>query len=214
MPLPDGGILPNRRIMGPKVGKRLVAFAAALGLSCFAYYAFYHHKAAESLKALRARAEQGDADAQDNLGMHYDQGWELPKDEAEAVRWYRKAADQGNADAQEHLGTHYEDGRGVPKDGSEAVRWYRKAAEQGNADAQGDLAAMYADGEGVPRDLVEAYMWYTLAKDQGDDDGSIADLMAHFTDEMSEVQIAEAQLRAAEWKEQNEAGNVKKSGAR
>ncbi len=49
-------------------------------------------------------ADQGDADAQLNLGFMYDHGEGVPQNYAEAVRWYRMAADQGNAIAQHNLG--------------------------------------------------------------------------------------------------------------
>ena len=47
----------------------------------------------------RLAADQGDAAAQFNLGVMYDNGRGVLKDEAEAVRWYRLAAEQGDADA-------------------------------------------------------------------------------------------------------------------
>ena len=48
-------------------------------------------------------AEQGDAFAQYNLGLMYDQGLGVPQDYKEAVKWYRLAAEQGYADAQTNL---------------------------------------------------------------------------------------------------------------
>jgi TPR repeat protein len=68
----------------------------------------------ETADALRARAEQGDAEAQVSLGVKYSNGDGVPEDDAEAARRYRLAADQGLA---------------------EAVRLLRLAAEQGHADA-------------------------------------------------------------------------------
>ena len=61
-------------------------------------------------------AEQGDADAQFNLGAAYREGDGVPKDAAEAVRWYRLAAEQGHAGAQGSLGVAYQNGEGVPRD--------------------------------------------------------------------------------------------------
>ena len=54
--------------------------------------------------ALRARAEQGDAGAQADLGLMYVSGRGVLQDFAEAVRWYRLAAEQGNVGAQGSLG--------------------------------------------------------------------------------------------------------------
>ena len=47
------------------------------------------------IDALRARAEQGDALAQVNLGNRHRRGDGVPQDDAEALRWNRLAADQG-----------------------------------------------------------------------------------------------------------------------
>ena len=58
----------------------------------------------EEIDTLRARADQGVAEAQYNLGVMYARGDGVPEDEAEALRWYRLAADQGHADAQFTLG--------------------------------------------------------------------------------------------------------------
>ena len=51
----------------------------------------------------RKAAEQGDSDAQCNLGCCYHMGSGVAKDQAEAVGWYRKAAEQGNSAAQVSL---------------------------------------------------------------------------------------------------------------
>ena len=93
---------------------------------------------------LRQRAEQGDAKAQNNLGLSYALGLGVPEDDREAVRWYRVAAEQGAAKAQYNLGAMYAQGTGVPQDYKEAVRWYRAAAEQEAADAQNNLGWLYA----------------------------------------------------------------------
>ena len=61
---------------------------------------------ATALQLLRPLANQGDASAQYNLGVLYQQGQGVPQDYAEAVKWYRKAADQGDASAQYNLGSH------------------------------------------------------------------------------------------------------------
>ena len=52
----------------------------------------------------RKAAEQGDASAQYNLGVMYENGHGVEQDDEQAVFWYRKAAEQGYADAQYNLG--------------------------------------------------------------------------------------------------------------
>ena len=73
-------------------------------------------------------AEQGDADAQFNLGAMYTFGRGVPQDYAEALKWFRKAAEQGEARAQSNLGWMYRTGKGVPKDDTEAYAWWSIAA--------------------------------------------------------------------------------------
>ena len=65
---------------------------------------------------LRKAADQGLADAQENVGSLYAKGLGVSKNYAEAMAWYRKAADQGNADAQNDVGGLYEGGLGVEPD--------------------------------------------------------------------------------------------------
>ena len=49
----------------------------------------------EAIKWYRLAAEQGNANAQYNLGLMYDNGEGVPQDYKEAVKWYRLAAEQG-----------------------------------------------------------------------------------------------------------------------
>ena len=94
--------------------------------------AFSAHKRgdyATALREFRVLAEQGDADAQFNLGAMYYNGYGVPQDDVQAANWYRKAAEQGIARAQFNLGVLYGTGQGVPQDFVQAANWYRKAAE-------------------------------------------------------------------------------------
>jgi TPR repeat protein len=97
---------------------------------------------ATALKEWLPLAEQGDAQAQYNLGLMYNIGQGVPQNYQEALRLYSLAAAQGNADAQSNLGSAYERGRGVPQDYKEALKWYRLAAAQGYDLAQWMLGVM------------------------------------------------------------------------
>jgi TPR repeat protein len=101
----------------------------------------------QDLTDLLISAEQGDAEAQYNLGVRYDAGRGVPQDLAEAHRWWLRAAEQGQVNAQWNLGVVYATGRGLPQDLAEARKWYLKAAEQGRADAQYNLGVMYAKAD-------------------------------------------------------------------
>ena len=65
----------------------------------------------------RVKAEQGDAGAQFNLGLVYNNGLQgVLQDYKESVKWYTKAAEQGDASAQYNLGLMYVKGQGVLQD--------------------------------------------------------------------------------------------------
>lgn len=71
----------------------------------------------------RLAAEQGNRDAQYELGQLYLAGDGVPKDAAKGRKWIRRAADQGVAMAQFSLATRYQEGAGVPKDSVRAYIW-------------------------------------------------------------------------------------------
>ena len=97
------------------------------------------------LEKLRARAEQADVDAQNQLGSAYNEGKAgLKQDYAEALKWFRQAADKGYAPALYNLGLAYDLGHGVPADDKQAFKYYLMAAEQGFAAAQYNVGNMYA----------------------------------------------------------------------
>ena len=147
-----------------------------------------------------ARAERGDAEAQFELGIMYENGEGLPEDHSEAANWYRKAAEQGHAQAQLFLGLMYEEGKGLPEDHAEAANWYGKAAEQGETVAQGRLSVMYVTGIGVRQDYVEAYAWANIAAARGDDFSQAAKkFKVALAKEMTSAQIAEAQALSREY---------------
>jgi hypothetical protein len=119
---------------------------------------------ADAISLFRIAADQGDPDAQVNMGSFYENGRGVTQDYVEAMRWYRKAADQGDPDGQVAVGLLYEYGRGVTQDFADAMGWYRKAADQGDRNAQNLIGTLYSNGLGVPRDLQRASQWFTKAR--------------------------------------------------
>lgn len=153
---------------------------------------------AAALEQWMPLAEQGNAEAQRNIGIMFQQGLGVPQSDAEAAAWYRRAADSGHARAQLNLGVLYEQGAGVPQDFREAARWYRRAAEQGNVPAKVNLGTMLERGvPGLPTNVLLAHMWYNLAAAQGSTDA--ARLRDELAASMSREQVAEAQRLAQEW---------------
>ena len=55
----------------------------------------------------RRAAEQGNAEAQFNLGLMYFNGRGVAQDYKVAAQWYRRAAEQGHAEGQTALGAMY-----------------------------------------------------------------------------------------------------------
>ena len=123
---------------------------------------------APDIQTIKAKAEAGDAEAQQTLGTMYVKGQSVIQDYAAAAKWYRLAANQGNPEGQNSLGELYEAGQGVKRDEVQAAQWYRKAADQGNVGGEYNLAVLYEFGRGVPKDPAQAGGWFGLAADQGD----------------------------------------------
>ena len=76
----------------------------------------------------RAKAEQGDDDAQWIIGRLYEEGDGVPQDSTEALHWYRRAAERGHGRAQVDLGLLYQDGEGVLTDYVAAYAWFSVVA--------------------------------------------------------------------------------------
>ena len=68
------------------------------------------------LPLIRQAAEKGNAEAQYNYGICYQQGVEVPKSDCIANTWFLKSARQGRKDAQFKVAYSYETGRGVTQE--------------------------------------------------------------------------------------------------
>lgn len=114
-------------------------------------------------------------------------------------------AEAGSAEARFNLGLMYSLGKGVEADPAEAAKWYRKAADQGFVRAQYNLAKLYEAGRGVRKDRVRAFMWFRLASDEKYADAR--KLRRKLAKQMTEHQIAQAELLAREWKRARKGGD-------
>lgn len=119
----------------------------------------------------KAKAEQGDVDAQYQLAKLYKAGKGVAKSDQTAVQWYRAVASQKDARGQSMLGVMYTNGLGVDRDYDVAIKWFMKAAAQDSPHAKYNLGYMHAVGKGVPSDQVKATDWYRKAAEL-DDAGS------------------------------------------
>ena len=151
----------------------------------------------QALDEWQPLAETGHADAQHALGMMYEYGHGVERDDVRAASWYEKAAAQDNSEAQYRLGVFHDNGWGVTRDADLAVKWYARAAVRGHVFAQHDLAFMYVNGTGVPHDKIQAYKWLRIASAQR------ADLMTkhlyNVSKSMTPEEIHEAERLALAW---------------
>jgi len=114
---------------------------------------------------LRELAAQGNASAENALGLLYAQGdykQSIHEDEAEAARWFTKAAEDGSVPAQYKLGLLYWGGHGVPKDTNKAYFW-AVLARAGGQEGSKDLAKVLANGMTRAQSAAieqQAEMWY------------------------------------------------------
>ena len=120
----------------------------------------------QRVAAVRAAAEQDDADAQMDLGCMYLTGQGVLQDDAQAVEWLLRAAEQGHGTAQAYLGVLYANGRGVLRDDAQAAQWFQRFTE-GNADLQFELGDRYANGRDLPQDDTQAAQWFRRAAELG-----------------------------------------------
>lgn len=128
----------------------------------------------QAAKCFLRAAEQGYAKAQYNLGVCYEFGLGVEKNEAEAVKWYQKAVEQGHADAQSNLGACYERGLGVKKSTKKAFEYYEAAAGGGSAIGVHNLGRCYEYGIGINKDFFVAQSCYKIAMKEGEEEAQKA----------------------------------------
>lgn len=107
----------------------------------------------KSAKELESLANLGDARAQYNLGLLYDQGLGVPQSDALALRWYTQAAERGEPRAQYNLGIMYMNGQGTAPDPVQAYYWFSLAVAQGESKAP--AARDYVMGQMSPEQIAQ-----------------------------------------------------------
>jgi TPR repeat protein len=129
---------------------------------------------AKAVRLYRRAAELNHPKAAYHLGVLYENGRGVARDEAEAVRFYRQAAALEHSDACFQLGVRYVYGNGVEQDYAEAVRLYRLAAQMNHVTAINNLGDMYENGFGVEKDEAEAVRLYRQAAGMGGGSGALS----------------------------------------
>lgn len=110
---------------------------ALTGMLCFPVMLFGQIKANKDSVAVAEymqRANDGDAMAQNRVGLWYYTGvGGLDKDYVMAAKWWALAAKQGNSDAVGNLAMCYQLGNGVEADSTTAAKLYIKSIQDGNS---------------------------------------------------------------------------------
>lgn len=154
-----------------------------------------------ALELYEALAEQGEPQAQYQLGLMYEQGLGTDVDGQVASSWYQKAAQQQSPPAVSALAALHLSGTGVIQNFKESLRLYRQAAEQGYAPAQYHLGIAYADGTGTFRDPVRAHMWFNIAAANGYAEAGAS--RQRLASSMGQSEITLAQARAQQCLDKN-----------
>lgn len=101
---------------------------------------------------LEELAEEGNAYAQNNLGVVYQKGSGVEVDLQKAVYWFQRGAEGGNGKAMSNLGVAYLKGYGVERNIPLAAEWIRKSAITGEQSGYFNLATLYYNGIGMEKD--------------------------------------------------------------
>lgn len=125
----------------------------------------------EQVGLATTNANNGAADAQNNLGDMYFEGLGVKQSYTKAAKYYHLAADQGYALAQYFLGVMYDYGGNIKQSDTKAFKYYHLAAEQNDADAQYRLGLMYNSGRGVKQNYLIAKKWFSKACANGSQNG-------------------------------------------
>lgn len=122
------------------------------------------HSVVDAVDFLRQKAGLGDAEAQFQLAVIYQNGRLVPQDQPQAREWLLKAAEKGHVKAMFNLGVTYGEGLGVPVDDAQAFKWYQAAAEKGDPRAHFNLGIFFIEGRGTPVDGPKANEhWFEAA---------------------------------------------------
>jgi len=109
-------------------------------------------------------SSQNHSTAQYYLGIFYEKGIGVEKNEQMGFDYYDKSAKKGQSIVSKYaLGTCYEKGIGIEENKQMAFHWYQEAANNGHAIAQHNLGNFYRLGIHDQRDYDMAFRYYNLS---------------------------------------------------
>lgn len=123
----------------------------------------------EAVAAYRRAADKGSTAAMVALGLLYESGAGVAKDDAQARALFQRAGAAGNSIGVADLAA-LGNATGAALDPAQERAMLTNAAEANSADAQYQLGLMYANGVGGPKDDFAARSWFEKAAAQGNAD--------------------------------------------
>jgi TPR repeat protein len=142
----------------------LITLAA---LSGTAYYSHDKQQRAEAI-ALRAVADQGDAESQYRIAAHFEDGNGVSQSFDHAGDYYNRAAHQGHSGARARIAKAHEVCFDHSPRNLDEAHECQIDAHAGNANSQVAVAVLYDSGRLFKQNDVLAVLWYDLAAIQGD----------------------------------------------
>jgi len=100
-------------------------------------------------------ADDGDRNAQYNIGWMYHNGYGLSINDKAAFEWWLKSAASGDANSHYALGDLYFQGQGVEKNMSIALGWYISAALRQHEPARETLLELLAKNDTLAQNTIQ-----------------------------------------------------------
>ena len=116
----------------------------------------------EKIDLLKEASEQGLARGWYKLGMEYNSGNIVKKDDSKALELLLKASELGSADAMGSVGVMYEYAVGADKDINKAIEFYNKSIKRGCGFGTEYLGFIYANGYDVEQDYYKAFECFKI----------------------------------------------------
>lgn len=116
----------------------------------------------EKIDLLKEASEQGLARGWYKLGMEYNSGNIVKKDDSKALELLLKASELGSADAMGSVGVMYEYAVGADKDINKAIEYYNKSIKRGCGFGTEYLGFIYANGYDVEQDYHKAFECFKI----------------------------------------------------
>ncbi len=128
--------------------------------------------AKRAIAGLEARAAQGDAEAQYELGNRYAFGDGVRTNAPKAFHWYERAATAGSSGGMFNLAACYHRGDGTARDLAKAIEWYERALSSDKMLAPFALGEIFSDES--MREYSRARDYFRTALENGHPDAEAA----------------------------------------